>query len=437
MAPIFSEVIENSFWDRIKAALASVPMGILYICAACYALVYGEYHHAKTTNLLKRVDGKVHTIDSRTIEPKYNNELVLIYDSLRSNDILVDTLFDIKGPFIRLYRQVKMCQWQETVTQKTTDKAMGATVDSFTYEYKKVWDSELYNSDLYRLKDTYKNPKSMAYHPAIFQTNHLHMGAFEVDSNIISDITLFKQISPSIFSTSRTATFVTDTFKCLGYEIASDGAIYSDLMLNGEYIFKGKGTPENPEIGDYKFVYWAVLPGDYTLVAEQHNNHIQARKVEDGFAVSELNCGINFNFTHNNLLLLRSGKHSKKEIFTWAHESNDEIWVIACRFWGFIFMVGGFNRVFKPLAILPTWIPVIGNYAGKSILRFAFFLATTSTFILAGTTWLIFNNFNNITHWDYYFVILVFLVAVGAIRVRASMGQGNRVDSADFFDLNK
>ena len=98
-------------------------------------------------------------------------------------------------------------------------------------------------------------------------------------------------------------------------------------------------------------------------------------------------------------------------------------------------MVMGFKRVFNPLAILPTWIPVIGNYAGKTILRFSFLIATTLTFIIAGITWIIFNNFNNINRWDYYFIILVVLVGIGAIRVRASMGS-DTVDSGDFFDLN-
>ena len=76
MGDIFSEVIQNSFLDRIKAALGGVVSGIIFIIAACYALVYGEYHHAKTTNVLKRVDGKVYTLDSKTIDPSHNTHLV-------------------------------------------------------------------------------------------------------------------------------------------------------------------------------------------------------------------------------------------------------------------------------------------------------------------------------------------------------------------------
>ncbi|MCG4635151.1 hypothetical protein, partial [Bilophila wadsworthia] len=73
--PVFSEVVQNSIWDRIKTALGGVPAGIIFIMAACYALLYGEYHHAKTTNLLKKVDKKVYTIDSRTINPVHDNQL--------------------------------------------------------------------------------------------------------------------------------------------------------------------------------------------------------------------------------------------------------------------------------------------------------------------------------------------------------------------------
>jgi hypothetical protein len=436
MANVFTEVIHNSFWDRIKNALGGVVSGVVYIIAASIALVYGEYHHAKTTNVLKKVESKVYSINSKVIETGDNNKLVLIHDSIQSQEMLLDTLHAIQGPFIKLYRQVKMCQWMEKITQKTTEKSFGATVDSFTYEYIKVWDSKLHNSQNYRLKDRYSNPTSMIYTPATYQTKHLQMGVFEIDSTIIAEIKLFRPIKPSEFSTSRNIVFATDTFNCLGDEAASDGAIYSNYMLNGEYIFKGKGTPEKPEIGDYKFVYWAVYPGDYTLIAQQNNTHMKAYPIEDGFAVSELNCGINFNYINNNLFLLRSGKHAKNEMFSWAHENNDHLWVIACRLWGFIFMVAGFKRLFKPLAIMPTWIPVVGNYAGKTILRFSFFIATTLTFIIAGATWLIFNNFNNITHWDYYFLILVFLIATGSIRVYASMGS-NSVDSGDFFNLNR
>jgi len=308
----------------------------------------------------------------------------------------------------------------------------GGKTESTTYEYHKVWHTTLCNHARFKYPEGHENPRKFAYDSAIFLPQQLSMGKFRLEKGIIRELKKYRPIAPSTHGARKGTRFATDTFRCLGDEIASNAAIYSYDMREGEYIFRGKGTPENPQIGDYKFVYWAIDPDDYTLVAQKMGNTLRPKQVEDGFAMSELNCGTNFNYHTNQFVLILQGKKTEDEMFDWAHDKNDLLWV-GLRLLGFLFMIWGFHLIFGLFAVLPAWIPVVGLYAGKAVLRLSFLLATIVSFVIAGTTFLIHNSIHYLTKWDAIFVVYLFLIFIGAVRVRG--GVGNRqVDSDDFFE---
>jgi len=425
--------VENKNWfQRIKDALMGLPMGIAYVIVACWAIVYGEIHHAKTTNVLKYTRGKVQEASSRNISPEQNNKLVLVRDTIRSQEELTDTLFEIKTSDLKLYREIKMYQWEEEVTKKTTNKAFGATTDTIKYVYHKTWNTALIDSERFKYKDQYKNPKQLGFTPAEYTANSMTIGDYELSSLLKKEL---KHYSPlAITGTSYPNGMVaSDTFLCLSHEIATDAAIFQHTMLDGSYLYIGKGTPGNPEIGDHKIVFWSIPFSLYSIVAEQNNHSLQTLPIKDGLIVSELNCGTNFNYQYTDFAIIKAGKSNTAELYAWAGDENDHLFVIGFRFWGFIFMVAGFKRITAPLVVTMSIIPFWRKFSAKAIARLSFLFATSLTLFLAGTTWLIFNNFSNVSRWDYYFLILIVLTFIGAIRVKASMGQ-ERVDSADFFN---
>jgi len=425
--------IENKNWfQRIKEAILGVPLGICYVAVACWAIVYGEIHHAKTTNMIKYTRDKVHEVSSQNISSDQNNQFVLVHDTIRAQQELIDTLFGIKTSDLKLYREIKICQWEEEVTKKTKHKALGATTDTIKYFYHKTWNTKLIDSERFKYKDKYRNPKNFGFTPAEFTANSITMGDYTLSPLLKSELKNYTPLSISN-TTYPKAIIASDTFLCLSHEIATDASIYQHNMLSGSYIYIGSGTPDNPNIGDHKVVFWSIPPNLYSIVGEQNNKTLQTKNIKDGFIVSELNCGTNFNYDYTDFAIIKAGKNSLNQMYDWAGDENDHLFVIGLRFWGFIFMVGGFKKITAPLVITLSIIPFGRKFSAQAISRLSFLLATSITLLLAGTTWLIFNNFSNISRWDYYFLILIVLTFIGAVRVKASMGE-ERVDSADFFN---
>ncbi|MDB5256883.1 MAG: hypothetical protein JWM14_1578 [Chitinophagaceae bacterium] len=424
--------VENKNWfQRIKDAFMGVPMGIIYVAAACWAIVYGEMHHAKTTNLIKYTRNIVQETSSRTISPTLNDHLILISDTLQSKQELTDPLFGIKTTHLKLYREIKICQWEEEITKKTTNKSLGRTTDTIKYNYHKTWNTKLINSDRFKYKDKYKNPKKFGFVPAEYTANTITMGTYRLSAVIKKELKNYTPVAIAN-TTYSNAIVASDTFLCLSHEVATDAAIYYQAMLSGPYLYIGKGTPTNPQIGDHKIVFWSVAPNLYTIVGEQKDQTLQTKKLTDGLIVSELNCGTNFNYDYTDFAIIKSGKHNLSEMYAWAGDENDHLFVIGFRFWGFLFMVAGFRKITAPLVVTLSIIPFWRKFSAQAISRLSFLLATSITLLLAGTTWLIFNNFSNVSRWDYYFLILIVLTFIGAVRVKASMGE-ETVDSADFF----
>jgi hypothetical protein len=257
------------------------------------------------------------------------------------------------------------------------------------------------------------------------------MGVYKLNEDVISELKKYTPLQPSLHTDQSKLTFATDTFQCLGSDVVTDASMDYRYMLKGEYIYQGKGTPQKPEIGDYKFVYWAIEPALYSIIAQQHADFLQAKPMKDGFAISELNCGINLNYQKNKFLLIKSGKNDTSEMYEWAHHNNDILFVFGLRGFGLLFMIGGFVALFYPFAFILSWMPVVGKKARKVAFRLGFLVGTTVTFFISGTAWLMYNNVDNLTKWDLYFVLLACFIMLTANSVKSTMKLGpiDRIDS--------
>lgn len=429
------EVIHSNWFQRIYESIKGVPMGFLYIFIASIVLFQGEKKHALTTEVLKFTRLKVINPDSTEYDPTIENQLLILHDTIRpSSKPIQDSMTNTTGTFIKLYRQVKVYQWQETIEKKTHKDNFGGKTDTINYIYTKVWDDKMIDHKKFHDTLAYINPVIKSIQSKEFVTDKVSFGTYTFDKDLTAELNYYSPVENDAFKRAdKQYLLAQDTFKCLGVETSSDGAIYSEYQTRGSFLFKGKGTPQDPKIGDLKFIYWGIAPDEYTVIASEKNKILSPLSIADGFVVSELNCGTNFNYGAEKFAIIKKGNLTSAQMYSWADEKNNILFVFGLRLWGFIFMISGFRKVFLPLAILPAWIPFIGKYSGKIVLRFSFLLATSFAFLISGTTWLIYNKFENITQWDYYFVVLLFLMFVGGVSVRASNGD-LKADSGEFFE---
>ncbi|NME68602.1 TMEM43 family protein [Flammeovirga aprica] len=179
----------------------------------------------------------------------------------------------------------------------------------------------------------------------------------------------------------------------------------------GQYIFVGNGTPEAPQIGDCKILFWAVQPDSFSIIAEQRQRKLVAKDVENGVMFSSSSCDNYSNDTENKFTVIGNGNQSIDSLFRMADSTTDSD-LLFRRFLGYVCVMIGFLFIFELLRVLPDSIPVIGGFIERTFARITITLATFYTFTISSVTWLIYNDTDKFSYRE---VVFIFMLLVGLL----------------------
>ena len=94
------------------------------------------------------------------------------------------------------------------------------------------------------------------------------------------------------------------------------------------------------------------------------------------------------------------GLHSAEEMFASAHSANRLLcWIL--RLVGFILIYSGFQMIFKPIAILVSFLPFLERLVGAGTSLISFLLALPITLVVIALAWLFYRP-----------VLAIFLIAI-------------------------
>jgi len=371
----FTETTTTGWFSRISGSIKGIGFGFVMIIGAIVLLWWNEGRAVKTYRGLKEGESVTVSIKPDKINPKNENKLVHLAGLLNTNDTLIDQVFNIKSTGIKMKRNVEMFQWKEKAKTKTKKNVGGSETKTTTYSYKQDWYSYLINSGDFN-DQSKQNPKSMPIKSRPLESNKVSIGAFELSSELINNINDFKKMD---LSTARV-----------------NSINFPNHSVMTDYIFIGRGSISNPQIGDARITYKEIPIDKYSILSAQTGNSFKPYFTSEETYIS----------------VIKKGNLTIKEMFKMEHSAND-ILTYALRLVGLLLIFFGIKLLFKIFEVIEDIIPFVGTIIGYGMNIVSGVLAFVISFIVVGIAWfayrpimsLIFISVSAITFAAVYFLI--------------------------------
>ena len=345
-----SETSSQGWLSRLGGAIKGIFVGLIMVIAAFPLLFWNEGRAVRTAKSLDEGRGVVVTTLSERVDPANEGKLVHTTGRAKTMVTLSDPVFGVSANAIALKRKVEMYQWKESSKSETKNKLGGGTETVTTYTYAKEWSESLQDSGKFKEKQGHNNPSSLPYKTEKWTADKVTLGAYTLTPSQAG------QISGD------------EPLKAAASMIKSD--ISRPLRDHGAGLYAGY-NPEQPQVGDLRITFTQVGESDITIVAKQAGSTFEPYRAKAGATVD----------------LQRKGIASADDMFEAAKESNATMtWIL--RAVGFILMAMGFGMMFKPLAILASVLPILGDIVGAGTGIIAFLLASVLSLTTIAIAWI-------------------------------------------------
>lgn len=352
----FTEVTRVGFGERIKEALGKVILGFILFIASFVVLWINEGRMD-----MSKVAKKAISVDPSFIERTAEGKLISVTGELKSPETIGDPEFLKPGPYLKLERKVEMYAWVEHKKERSEKKLGGEEVRITDYTYTKEWTFHPPDSSSFRYPQGHENPP-MAIQGKEFLVSEASVGAYKfLPSSVIFPPGVNVSLSPENVILNKNA------------------------QLVGDYIFIGQGSFTEPQIGDLRISFKAVMSGStVTLFGKLEGNEVHP-------------------YYQNGNKLYRIFHGSRDEaIAQMAKEYKVSIWLF--RLFGFLMMWLGLVLLFELLNTILDIVPIVGGISRLVI--------SISTLVVALALSLATIVVSKITH-NFILLILTLLIIIG------------------------
>ena len=345
-----SETSSQGWLSRLGGAIKGIFVGGIMVIAAFPLLFWNEGRAVTTAKSLDEGRGAVVTTASDKVDPAKEGKLVHTTGRAKSSETLSDPVYGVSATAIALKRKVEMYQWKESSKSETKNKLGGGTETVTTYNYAKEWSESLQDSSKFKNRQGHSNPASLPQKSEKWTAGKVTLGAYTLTPSQAGQISGDEPVKAAVpLSNSDTS---------------------RPIREHGTGLYAGQ-NPEQPQVGDLRITFTQVGESDVTIVAKQLGNSFEPFRAKAGSTVD----------------LQRKGIASADEMFVAAKESNAVMtWILRAA--GFILMAIGFGMIFKPLAILASVLPILGDIVGAGIGIIAFLMASLLSLITIAIAWI-------------------------------------------------
>ena len=350
----FSEISSQSWISRLGQSIVGVLIGVVMFLVAFPLLFWNEGRAVRTAKILEEGASVVVSTSAATVDPANEGKLVHMTAEAATEEILTDPDFGISAKALELRRQVEMYQWKEHVKTETRKKIGGGQETVKTYTYEKVWTGDVIKSSEFheRGRDEYKNPGSKPVPDRDQKVKVVKFGAFELSPGLVSMIEDKKPLAVTTEMASRLPEVTRKKYR------VEEGMYYLSQ------------DPGSPAIGDLRIRFEVIEPGTVSIISQQKGNSFQPYHAKAGDDVN----------------LLEAGTHSAEEMFKAAQDANRMLtWIL--RIVGFVVMATGVFLVFRPLTVVASVIPFLGDLLGVGVALFAGVIAFGFSLITIAIGW--------------------------------------------------
>ena len=353
MADSYTEVTSQNWFSRIGESIKGILFGIIIIPVTIILLWWNEGRAVTTANSLKEGAAAVVHVAADKVDAANEKKLVHLTGDAKAAEAVVDPDYGVSAPALRLVRSEEIYQWVQNEKSETKQKVGGGEETTTTYTYEKKWVDEPVKSAEFKKPDGHTNEGELIAGNANISAENVTLGAFKVPESFVKQMG-----SPAKYA-------VTD---------ADLAKLPADLkegtqIQSGAFYFGAK--PDAPAVGDLRTSFEIVKPGVFSIMAAQLGDTFGPYQTKAGDAID----------------FIEAGTVSAETMFKNAASANTIItWLL--RFLGFLFMAFGFMAIMKPLSVLGSVIPFIGNIIGMGTGLISFVLAGTISLVVIAIAWI-------------------------------------------------
>jgi len=220
-----------------------------------------------------------------------------------------------------------------------------------TYEYKKDWSSYPIDSSSFSYPEGHENPP-MPYQSAELLTEKATVGAFRLNEDLVSQI---EGVVPLDLTAENRA--------------ALPEAMREDFKDSDSGYYQGE-DPLVPAVGDLRVSFSVVPPSLVSFIAKQKGDTFEAFAARNGRTFSPL----------------RMGELSAEEVIA-AERGELKILTWTIRIVGLVLMVIGFAMIFRPLAVVSSFLPFLGDIVGAGTLVMAILISLSLSLTTIAVAW--------------------------------------------------
>ncbi|MGE5473855.1 MAG: TMEM43 family protein [Ignavibacteriales bacterium] len=333
-------------------AIGTAILGF-FVFIASFGVLYWNENQVDSTSIAK----KAVIIDAAKEGPnsKFDGNLVMVSGKVVSNGELGDEYLKPDN-YLALLRKVEMYSWVETKSTREYEEMDGTTVKKTTYSYNKQWKSTPESSSNFKDRYEHVNP-SMTINNSEKKSQVVKIGEFTISPEQLA------------FPAYQKLNLSKDNI-----QLSNDILLASD-----QYLFKGKGSLQSPQIGDVRISYLAVN-SDFagTALGLFNDGSIQA---------------YNDKRTNKNLARLFVGGR-ENALGKMQSEYEQRLWMF--RGLGLFLMWIGICMFFEPLNVSLHILPVVGSFLSGIAALVTGFISLIIAVILTAITLLVINIIKNI-----------------------------------------
>lgn len=350
MSDSYTEVTSQGWFSRIGASIKGILFGIIAIPLCIILLWWNEGRAVTTAKSLKEGAAAVVDVSADKIDAANDKRLVHVTGDIQTTNGVLDDEFGIKLPALRLERSVEIYQWDEDKKTEKRQKVGGSEETITTYTYSKKWVNKPIDSSGFKKPEGHENKGGMIGSDKTFTASDATLGAFKVPESMIHSL-------PGSATYALKDSDLRDEIKTKAR--LSEGRLYYG------------NDPAKPQIGDQRVAFEIVNPGTFSVLAAQQGDTFGPYQTKAGDAIH----------------MIDTGAVSAEVMFKEAEKANTIItWLV--RFLGFLFMSFGFMAIMRPLSVLGSVVPFIGDLIGAGTGLVSFVLAGTISLVVIAIAWL-------------------------------------------------
>lgn len=386
MPDSFTEVSEEGLGSRLLGAIKGVVIGLALFVLAFPILFWNEGRAVKRHRDLQDGAGAVVSVDAASVDPAHEGSLVHVIGFADTDELVEDASFGVGANAIHLSRIAEMYQWVEHEETRKERQVGGSEKTITTTNYVKEWSEDHHEHSYFSHPEGHENPASFPYPSTTETASEVRLGAFELNANLVDQIHGAEPVQPPA---------------------PPEGATWH---LEGESLYlpvSGSVAGGEPNVGDMRIRFEAVMPAEVSVVARQRGNGFTAWMGSEGSTVEDL----------------AMGTQSAEQMFA-ALERQNQIFTWILRGVGFAMMAIGLSMLFAPFAVAADVLPFLGDLLRLGTGIFAAVVAAALSLTTIAVGWVAYRPLVGVPLLLLAIAALVFLLRAGRARREADPAAG-------------